>query len=700
MAAQAAHIANACAAISRDDYPPAMKRVLTFASAVVLLLSACSHPAEHVPKPKYGTWGFDTADMDTTVRPGDDFFHYALGSWAKTAQIKPDNTYVGMEQVLNDELDGNLKALVERAAAANAPRGEVAQKVGDFYTAFIDQPTADARGVEPIRGDLAAIDAATDKTGLAPALAALNMADALNPFPVTVSIDPRNSTRYVAQIWQGGLAFGERDYYLNPTFSDLRTKFAAHVENVLKLAGYSDAHQQAQEVLALETKLAEVQWPLEKARDQSQTSTIMSRSDVEKLGAGAPLAAVFDAQRLPANVDFQVGMPDVLTKTAQLFATEPLEAWRAYLRYKLIAHYGDILSKPFVDENFEFYSRDLNGIEQNNPRWQLAIWQVSDALGDAVGQLYVAEHFSAETRSQVLALVENIRKAYAAGIDSAGWMAPETKKQAQEKLAALVPKIGYPDNWRNYDSVTSSAHDLVGNVKSAEAWAWNDQIRRLGQPVDRAEWTTTPQTVNAYYDFQLNDIVFPAAILQAPYFDPAADAAANYGSIGAVIGHEISHGFDDQGRKTDSTGTLRDWWTTADAQRYDQQAAKLTAQFDAYEPVPGLHVNGAQTLGENIADLAGLRIAYDAYKLSLGGKEAPVIDGLTGDQRFFLAYASHWKAIYRPETMRDILLTDEHSPVEDRVNGIVRNIDEWYTAFDVKHGDKLYLPPGERVRVW
>jgi putative endopeptidase len=676
-----------------------MKRIVAVACAVVFVVSACSHTAP-AAKPKYGTWGFDTADMDKTVRPGDDFFHYAVGSWAKTVQIQPDNTEASGYQMLNDQLVLDLKALFEHAAAANAAQGSIEQKVGGFYAAYMDETAANALGVEPIRADLAAIDAATEKAGFAPSLAALNMATASNPFKVDVTIDPKVPTRYIAEIWQGGLAFGERDYYLDPQFADLRAKFETHVENILRLAGYPDAHDQAQRVLALETKLAEVQWPPDRERDDSQTSNMMPRAEAEKLAAGAPLAAILDAQRLPASADLKVGMPDVLAKTAQLFANEPMETWRAYLRYKLIAHYADYLSAPFVEEAYAFYDRDLFGIEHPNPRWKRAVWEISGALGDAVGQLYVADHFSAQTRAQVLALVENLRKSYTTAIDGAAWMTPETKKSAQAKLAALLTKIGFPDTWRNYDSVAVSARDLVGDVKSAEAWAWDDQLRRLSKPVDRAEWTTTPQTVNSYYNASRNDIVFPAAQLQAPFFDSAADDAANYGAIGALIGHEISHGFDDQGRKYDAAGQMRDWWTPADAQRYDDQAARLTAQFDAYEPLPGLHVNGAQTLGENIADLAGLRIAYDAYKLSLGGKAAPMIDGLTGDQRFFLAYASHWRTIHRPEAARDQVLTDVHSPEEYRVNGIVRNIDEWYTAFDVKEGDKLYLKPEDRVRVW
>lgn len=680
--------------------------MLAVFAAVVLAISACSHPAERAQQPplqpKFGAWGVETADMDRTVRPGDDFFDYAVGSWLRKAQIPPDQVYTGVDLAIQDQTDQDLKAIVEQAAAQHAPEGDIAQKVGDFYAAFMDESAVESKGVEPIRPDLVAVDRVTDKSALSVTLAALNRAGATTPFPVWVDIDPNQPTRYVAVLWQGGLSFSNRDYYLMPDqqFVDLRDKFVAHVERLLSLAGYPDAREQARRVLALETKLAQVQWPLEEEGDVQKTRTIMSRADVEKLAAGAPLRAVFDALSLPPTTDFQVGMPEVTVKTAKLFNTEPLDAWKAYLRYQVLSNYGPYLAKAFDDELFGFYDRELAGKKEQNPRWKRGVDLVSSSLSDAVGQLYVAKQFPPDKRQQVFELVDNLRKAYAERISRAGWMAPETQRQAQAKLTAMLPKIGYPDIWKSYESVDISAVDLVADVKSADAWAWNDYIDKLGKPIDRGEWTIAPQVNNAFYGSSLNDLTFTAAILQAPYFDPAADLAVNYGEIGATIGHEMSHGFDDQGRQFDASGALRDWWAPADAERYNREAAKLTAQFDTYEPLPGLHINGQRTLGENIADLAGLRIAYDAYRSALGGHEAPIVDGLTGDQRFFIAYAESWKSIYRDEEARDRLLSDVHSPPKYRVNGMVRNIDEWYPAFDVKEGDALYLKPEERVRIW
>jgi putative endopeptidase len=426
----------------------------------------------------------------------------------------------------------------------------------------------------------------------------------------------------------------------------------------------------------------------------------MSRAEVEKLGAGAPLKEMFDGLKLPSDIDFMVGMPDVSAKTAALFGSEPVESWKSYLRYQVLSSYGGKLSTQVSDELFDFHGRTVAGQQERSPRWQRGVSWVSGALGDSVGQRYVADHFTQHTRDEALNLVENIRKAYASRIDSAAWMSPDTKKQAQAKLAAMVAKIGYPDNWKSYDSVDINREDLFGNTRGLEMWSWNEDLGKLTKPIDRAEWGMTPQTNNAYYSRQLNDFVFPAAILQPPYFDPAADPAANYGAIGATIGHEMSHAFDDQGRKSDSTGALRDWWTPADAERYEKESDRLVGQFDAYEPISGMHIDGTQTLGENIADLAGLRVAYDAYKLSLDGKEAPEIDGFTGDQRFFLAYGASWRTLCREETERSQLITDVHSPARYRVNGIVRNMDEWYAAFYVKEGDDLYLDPEDRVRVW
>ncbi len=683
----------------------ALVRALAAGLATGLVISSCaSAPAVQPVKPKYGTWGVDTTAMDKSVRPGDDFFDYVLGSWAKTAQIRPDRTCTGIDLDIQDQLDADVKTVVETASSEHAPKGDISQKIGDLYASFMDEKALDARGIGPVKPFLAAIDGAVDRAGVTSVLLSFNRmrTSVGDPFPASVSIDPNDPTRYVPGIFQGGLSLGDRDYYLkqDPASVELRTKFVAHVERMLGLAGYSDAHAQAERILALETALAQVQWPAEETRDVEKTNNVMPRADVEKLAAGAPLGEMFDALGFPAQGDYLVGMPDVLTKTAHLFATEPVESWKAYQRYQVLSAYGGQLSKPFSDEMFDFYARVLSGQQERSPREERGVSVVSNTLGDAVGERYVEAHFTQDTKDRALALVENLRRAYAARIDGADWMSAETKKEAQTKLAAMVAKVGYPDKWQSYAAVDIVPDDLFANTRSLEEWSSDEALSKLNKPIDRAEWAMTPQTNNAYYSARTNDFVFPAAILQPPYFDPAADPAANYGAIGATMGHEMSHAFDDQGRKSDSLGKMRDWWTPADAQRYQQEADKLVAQFNGYEPMPGLHINGALTLGENIADLAGLRIAYDAYKLSLGGKEAPIIDGLTGDQRFFQAYAASWKRICRPETARILLQSDVHSPEMYRVNGIVRNMDEWYAAFGVKEGDALYLRPEDRVRVW
>lgn len=684
---------------------PSLIRKLGAGLAVGLILTACnSAPPEEPAKPKFGDWGYDSTAMDDDIAPGDDFYDYALGSWVNSAEIQPNRSCVGIDTDIQDQLEVDLDTIIEEAAAENAPAGDNAQLIGDLYQSFVDVDTLETLGLQPVQPYLDRIDATTDRAGVADTLVSFNkdVTSISDPFPVGLVIDPNDPTRYILTITQGGLSLDDRDYYLNedPESVALRDEFVAHVERMLTLAGYDDAAEQAQQVLALETALAQVQWSSEQLRDVEATNNIMPRPEVEKLADGAPLGAMLDALGYPADIDVQVQQPDVLAKTAQLFAGEPVESWKAYQRYQVLNGYGGFLSQPISEELFNFYGRIVAGQEERNPRDVRGVNFVNGQLGEAVGERYVALRFPESTKADVKELVDNLRAAYAARIDSSDWMSPETKEQAQAKLEALVEKIGYPDEWESYDGLEIKADDLFGNIQRMALWGHHKDLDKLGKPIDRTEWGMTPQTNNAYYSARLNDIVFPAGILQPPYFDPAADPAANYGAIGATIGHEMSHAFDDQGRKTDSEGMLRDWWTPQDAERYQDKTDSLVAQFDSYQPLPGVHINGQLTLGENIADLAGLRVTYDAYKASLGGKEAPVIDGLTGDQRFFLAYAASWKNMCREEVERNRLLTDPHSPNKFRVNGIVRNMDEWYDAFDITEDSDLYLAPEERVRIW
>lgn len=648
-------------------------------------------------------WGFEMRDMDQTVRPGDDFFDHAVGAWVDRVEVPPDSTCVGVNADIDGQLLSDVDEIVREAADEDAPHGNPAQQMGDLYRSYVDEETLDARGDDPIRPYLSAIDTIAGRADLDATLVDFAQRGTLiaDPFVMSIWVDAKQPSRFLPRMSQGGLSLGDRDYYLDSEYADLRDRFVDHVARTLKLAGYADADVQARRVLALETELADVQWPYEETLDVEKISTVMRRADVEKLGAGAPLAALFDANGFPAATDFVVETPDVLEATARIYADEPVEDWRAYLRYQVLLAYGQYLSTPFADEMFDFHDRVMYGTEEQAPREDHAAAFVSAQVPDLVGRYYVDGHFRPDTRAKATALAENVTAAYADMIEGATWMSEPTKAEARAKLDSLLLKVGYPETWESYPGLDIRPDDLVGNTERANRVWWRSWLDRLGEPADRADWAgSTVQENNASYFPQFNDVVLPAGILQPPFFHPDADAAANYGAIGSTIGHEITHAFDSQGRKSDSTGALRDWWAPADAERYEQQAEALVVQYDGYEPIDGEHIDGVLTLAENIADLAGLEVAYDAYRRSLQGREAPVIDGLTGDQRFFLAYAGNWRDLCREEYALDALQTDDHSPAKFRVNGVVRNMDEWYDAFDVKEGDALYLAPEDRVRIW
>lgn len=674
-----------------------MRRLLPLIVIVCLVLGGCS------PIRERSGWGVETADMDLTVRPGDDFFDYAVGAWIDRVEIPDEQACIGVNTDLDSRLMTDIGEIISDAADANAPAGDPAQQIADLSESYVDQDALDDLGDRPVRGYLTSIDDVVDRDTLAETLVGFARGTTLvaDPFPVTIWVDAKDPTRYLPNLTQGGLSLGDRDYYLEPDYQDVRAEFVEHVARTLRLAGYADADEQADAVLRLETALAEVQWPLADTYDVELTSTVMPRAEVEKLGAGAPLADLFDAYGVPAVTDVVVGMPDVLAETAVLFAERPVEEWKAYLRYGVLRGYGDYLSQPYLDEMFAFYEKVLNGTETPSPHGDYNSYFVSSNLTDLIGERFVDRHFSSDTRDRAMDLVESVRAAYGRMIDGATWMSDATRAEARAKLDTLLPKVGYPEKWMSFDGLEIRADDLVGNVERIYAWSWRDWLSRLDKPADRMDWAgSAAQENNAWYFAQFNDLVFPAGILQPPFFDPRVDAAVNYGGIGATMGHEMTHAFDSEGRKSDSAGALRDWWDPDDAERFEAQAEALVEQFDAYEPVPGERIDGVLTLAENIADLAGLQAAYDAYRASLNGEEAPVIDGFTGDQRFFLAYAASWRDLCRDEYIAGGLQTDNHSPPEFRVNGIVRNLDAWYDAFDVKEGDELYLAPEERVRMW
>ncbi len=672
------------------------------AVALTLAIGAGNFVQADTAKPAYGSWGLDTATMDKKVKPGDDFFRYMEGRWLDTATIADDRTFNGVDITIDDTLKARLRTIVDSAAQPRADRTPAEQKIGDFYASFMDEAGVQAKGIEPVKADLGAIDGLKSNADLPALLGRLAVDGVTTPIEGYVDIDAKNPDRYLFRFYQSGLSFNDREYYLKdtPEFKALRATFKAHVEKILKLAGFADAAVEADRVLKFETQIAQSHWPLEKARDDELTYNLWRRSDLDAKAPGFAWAAVLAAAKLDKEKEFLVSQPDTLTATAKMVATGSLDDWKAYLRYHAIIAYAAYMSKPFEDEEFAFYNTVVRGQKKQQDRWKRGIDLVDGTIGEALGQVYVAKFFPASAKTDMQHLVANFKAALSALVDKAAWMSASTKKEAQAKLNAFGAKLGYPDKWKDYSALTVVRNDLAGNVRRATEWTWNYEVHKLGGPIDKTEWGMTPQTNNAYYSSQRNEICFPAGILLPPYYDPPADLASNYGEIGATIGHEMSHGFDDQGRKSDSRGMMRDWWTKEDAARYTTEAKKLVAQYSTYSPVPGLNLNGQQTLGENIADLAGLVIAYEAYHRALGGKDAPVIDGMTGDQRFFLSYAQSWKTKYRPERLRDLAVSNVHSPAEFRVNGVVRNVDAWYTAFNVKPGDKLYLPPEQRARPW
>ncbi|HHQ14231.1 MAG TPA: M13 family peptidase, partial [Chromatiales bacterium] len=523
------------------------------------------------------------------------------------------------------------------------------------------------------------------------------------PVNFFVDADAADPTRNLAYLWQDGLGLPDRDYYLSDheQLVETRKKYQAHVGRLLNLAGWADDDDAAGTVIGLERKLADIHWSRERNRDRA---TIYTNKFTEELARALTpdfdWARFLDAAGFGKLDQFVIAQTDYFQALATLLHETPLDDWKTYLRFKLLKAYAPYLNQDFVEEDFDFQGRILRGQQQLRPRWKRGVRLINTALGEMVGKHYVQRHFPPESRQRVQQLVENLRQAFAQSINSLDWMAPETKAQARKKLASFTSKIGYPDKWRNYDALEIRADDLVGNVMRSRAFEHAHEASKLHKPVDRSEWGMTPQTVNAYYRATMNEIVFPAAILQPPFFDPAADDAVNYGAIGSVIGHEFSHGFDDQGRKFDGEGRLRDWWTEKDTAEYERRAQVLVAQYEKYEPVPGIHINGQVTLGENIADLAGMVMAHRAYQLSLDGRPSPVIDGYTGEQRLFIGYALGWRTKYRQERLREMLLSDPHSPARYRVNGVLRNLPEFYSAFDVKPGDPMYLPPEQRAKIW
>ncbi|WP_394835638.1 peptidase M13 [Pendulispora rubella] len=690
--------ALACMASCADPAPPPATAV---AAKPVEATTPAPPPAPPRGKPKLGTFGIDVAGADPSIKAGKDFYSFAGGRWAKETQIPADRSRWGVFDQLREEADANVRKILDEQAQAKSTKGDNAQKVGDFYAAYLDTAAIDKKGFAPAKADLEAI--AKAKT-LADIVKLMGRPDlpVKTPIDMEVVLDEKNPDRYVVGVSQGGLGLPDREFYLkkDKQFEEIRTKYLAHIAKVLAMVGDKQAAANAKAILALETQIAERHWPIAERREREKTYNPRTIAELQKEAPQFPWKVYLDAQGYGSEPSVIVAENTAVVKLAQLFPTTPVPTWKVYLTYHFLRASADVLPTQLDDEVFDFTGRTLNGQPQQRERWKRGVGAVNGALGDAVGELYVARFFQPKAKAEMDRLVENLRKGYAARIQSVDWMTPETKKVALEKLATFRPKIGYPTKWKNYAALQVAAGDAFGNKRRSQVWHHEYERAKLGKPSDRDEWFMTPQTVNAYYNATFNEIVFPAAILQPPFFDPEADPAVNYGGIGGVIGHEMGHGFDDQGAKSDAKGVLRTWWSQADIEAFKKRTDALAEQYSAFEPLPGIKVNGRLTLGENIGDVGGLTVAYQAYQLSLEGKPAPALDGYSSDQRFFLSWAQVWRALYRDQALRNQVLTDPHSPATYRVNGVVRNLDAWYKAFDVKSDDALYLPPEKRVKIW
>jgi putative endopeptidase len=657
--------------------------------------------------------GIDTEYRSPSTRPQDDLYRYLNGKWLDEFQIPADKgRYVSFTEVADrteDQLHGLVDDLSHRAAAAGAvPAGAARadddeRKLADLYASFMDEPRLEGLGIKPLEHTFAAIDGLSSKEEIPALISRFNRSGLGAPFDFSVSPDPKDSTRYAVRIVQSGLGMPDRDYYLkdDPKLKAIRAKYLAHMETMMRMAGDGDAHRSAGEILNLETAIAQRQWTRVESRDPQKTYNKVAFADLPKLMPGFNWTMYLEDSRLTGRTDYSiVSEPTYLTALGALIADTPIESWRSYFKWRVLSEAAPYLSKAFVDERFAFTGTVLRDVPENEPRWKRGVELLDDSMGEALGKLYVHKYFPPESKARMLTLVDNLLDAYARDIDRLDWMGPETKKGAREKLAKLTKKIGYPDRWRDYTALEISRDDLWGNVVRASEFEYRRDIDKLGKPIDRSEWQMTPQTVNAYYDPVMNEIVFPAAILQPPFFNARADDAVNYGGIGAVIGHEMSHGFDNRGSQYDADGNLRDWFTPEDHARFAAKTKALVAQYDAYEAVPGFKINGELTLGENIADNSGLSIAYQAYHLSLHGKRAPVIDGFTGDRRFYLGWIQVWRGKVREAEAIERVKTDPHSPPSIRGTVPVRNQPGFYEAFGVKPGDKMYLPPADRVTIW
>ena len=669
-------------------------RNATLTLLAALCLASCSQ--------KELTSGINKKNMDTLVKPGDNFAMYVNGTWMKTAKIPADKSSYGAFDMLYDQSQKDVKAIIEEAAKGNNAEGTDEQKIGDYYASFMDRKGRDAKGIAPIQPELKAIDAIASYDDLAAYFGKANRAGVSIPFSVSVMSDFKDPTKHTLITWQGGLGLPEREYYLatDAKMTEIRQKYVAHIEKMFQLTNMPNPAENAAKIMALETALASQQMKKEDTRDIVKLYNVYAVKDLKTLMPDFNWTAMLKNAGVDREKKLVVTQVDYTKNLNNLIKNTPIDTWKTYLKWGVINGSAGLLTTALDKQNFEFYGKNLYGTESQQEDWKRAVEMVNGGLGEVVGKVYVKKHFSPEAKERMTQMVKNLLKAYAESIKTLDWMSAATKKEALKKVDNFMIKIGYPDKWRDYSALKIAKNDLYGNATRATEFEYNRNLAKLGKPVDRAEWGMNPQTVNAYYNPSLNEIVFPAAILKPPFFDLNADDAVNYGGIGAVIGHEIGHGFDDQGSAFDGTGTMKNWWTPQDLAAFKKRTSALVAQYNSFKAFPDLNVNGEFTLGENIGDLGGLSIAIKAYKATLNGKEAPVMDGFTGMQRVFLGWGQVWAEKIREEALRSQIANDPHSPALFRVNGTIRNVPEFYEAFNVKPGDSLYLAPEQRVKIW
>jgi putative endopeptidase len=691
-------------------------RMLVAGSTAVVLAafafaSTRTVPPHTKPEPEIGTFGFNVDGMDRSVAPGDDFVRYAVGKWIETSEIPSDRSSLGSVAIIKEKAAAHVRAIIEEAAKASAPEGSDTRKIGDYFTAFMDEARIEQLGVSPLQPQLEAIAAIKTHKDLSAALGSsirsdvdvLNLGNFYTPriMSLWVAEDLDDATRYRPYLLQGGLGMPDREYYLgsNSRYTQLRAQYEAHVGNMLRLAGFSDPEARAKRVMALEMAIAKAHVSVTDTNDVTKGNTVWLRSELAARAPGLDWTAFLTAAGINHQPRFGAWQPSAIASISKLTASAPLQAWKDYLAFHTVENAAPFLSKAFAQEHFAFNGQAVSGTPQQRERWKRGVDNTSEALGEAIGKIYVEKYLPPEAKARALEMANNVLRAFAARLDRLDWMGPETKAQAKRKLANFRVMVGYPDKWRDYSDLRVDRGDAYGNWRRAGLFEYRRDVAKLGRPVDRGEWFMTPQTVNALFAPSQNSVTLPAAILAPTFFDPGADPAVNYGALGAGLGHEVSHGFDDNGALFDADGNLKNWWTKADMEHFSAEANKLADQYSAYEPLPGLHINGQQTSVENIADVAGLATAWDAYQLSLQGRTAPVIGGFTSEQRFFLGFAQNYRAKFREAALRRQIVTDILSPAPYRAL-TVRNLDAWYSTFDVTPGQKLYLAPAERVKIW